>query len=139
MLRSIIASGERAAHLTSQLLAYAGKSGFSRSLLDLSETAREAARLARPLIPERIELRTAFKDGLPPVRGDRSQISQLVTGLLMNAAEAIEGEPGVITISTGMLTVPANEPPRDAAVGEVRQGTYLVLSVVDTGMESRIP
>ena len=134
MLRSITASGERAAQLTSQLLAYAGKSGFSRSLLDLSETAREAAQLARPSIPERIELRTDFKDGLPLVRGDRSQISQLVTGLLMNAAEAIEDKTGVITISTGMLTVQEDDPPRAAAVGEVRQGRYLVLSVQDTGI-----
>jgi two-component system cell cycle sensor histidine kinase/response regulator CckA len=132
MLESIIASGERAAHLTGQLLAYAGKGGSWPGPLDLSETAREAVELARPAIAERIGLKSELNNNLPPIRADRSRVVQMITNLLINAAEAIEAGPGAISLRTDLLTVPEGEPPV-AAVGEVQPGTYVALWVHDTG------
>jgi PAS domain S-box-containing protein len=133
MLESIIASGERAAHLTGQLLAYAGKGMAWPGLLDLSEMVREAVELVFPSIPGEIKIHTDLKDRLPPLYADGSQIVQLITNLLMNSAEAIEDRAGVITISTDLLTVPEGEPLPVAAVGEVQPGTFLLLRVQDTG------
>lgn len=133
MLEGIIASGERAAHLTGQLLAYAGKGGAWPDLLDLSEMARDAVEFVLPSIPGEIKIRTDLKDRLPPLHADRSQILQLITNLLMNSAEAIEDQAGVITISTDLLTVAEGEPLPVAAVGEVQPGAFLLLRVQDTG------
>jgi signal transduction histidine kinase len=133
MLQSIIASGERAAHLTGQLLAYAGKGAAWPDLLDLSEMVRDAVKLVLPSIPGEIKIQTDLKDRLPPVHADRSQIVQLITNLLMNSAEAIEGRAGVITISTDLLTVAEGEPLPVATVGEVQPGVFLLLRVQDTG------
>ena len=133
MLQSIIASGERAAHLTGQLLAYAGKGGVWPGLLDLSEIVRDAVELVLPSIPGEIKIHTDLKGSLPPLHADRSQIVQLIANLLMNSAEAIEDRAGVITISTDLLAVPEGEPLLVAAVGDVQPGTYLLLRVQDTG------
>jgi PAS domain S-box-containing protein len=133
MLESIVASGERAAHLTGQLLAYSGKGVTWPGLLNLSEVAREAVGLVRPSIPATIKLQTNLKEGLPPLHADRSQIMQLITNLLLNSAEAIEDREGVITISTDLLTILEGVPLPVAAVGEVQLGTFLLLRVQDTG------
>ena len=133
MLETIIASGERAAHLTGQLLAYSGTGGAWPGLLDLSEIVREAVELVLPSFPAKIKLQTNLNDSLPPLNADRSQIVQVITNLLMNSAEAIEDRAGVITTSTDLLTVAEGEPLPVAAVGEVQSGTFLLLRVQDTG------
>jgi PAS domain S-box-containing protein len=131
-LESIIASSERAAHLTGQLLAYAGKGGAWPDFLDLSEMVRDAIELVLPSIPRGIKIHTDLKDRLP-LHADRSQVVQLITNLLMNSVEAIEDRAGVITISTDLLTVPEGEPLPVAALGDVQPGTFLLLRVQDTG------
>jgi PAS domain S-box-containing protein len=133
MMGSIIASAERAAHLTGQLLAYAGKGGSWTGLLDLSETARLAVDMVRPSTPEKVQFQLDLRDGLPQVRADRSLIVQLITNLLMNSVEALEDQAGIVTIATDLLTVPEDEPLPVAAVGDIQPGTYLALEVQDTG------
>ncbi len=134
MLDIVLSSASRAAQLTSQLLAYAGKGAYVTDFVDLSELAREAGDAVRPSLSPFTELRLELRAELPELRADPSQIRQLVTNLIENSVEAIGEEPhGIITLRTDVLRV---EEPRlyaAAAAGEISQGVYAVLQVEDNG------
>jgi signal transduction histidine kinase len=93
-------AGDRAASLTRQLLAYAGKGALVRQPVDVSEIAADTLRLLRPSLPAWVELREELTTGLPPVLMDPSQAQQVTANLVVNAAEAIDGHPGAVTVRT---------------------------------------
>ncbi len=133
LIESIVAAAERAASLTSQLLAYAGKGQFRRADVDLSEVARSASELIGVTVPRNIDFRLDLSEQLPPLFADPSQLQQLVTNLAMNAIEAIEERPGAVAIRTGHLRITQMRGVPAAAVGRIRPGEYLRLTVEDTG------
>jgi CheY-like chemotaxis protein len=64
---------------------------------------------------------------LPSIKGDSSQIKQLVMNLVINAAESIgEGSEGIILITTRLERF---DPPH----AEIEPGLYAALRVVDNG------
>ncbi len=131
-LTAIIESSERAAALTRQLLAYAGKGQFQITDFDVSRLVRSSADLIRVSIPKNIDVRLDVPRDLPLVRGDSSQIQQVVMNLVINAAEAIgEREDGKVSISAGIQDFDA------AAAGRVgfgiAAGRYISITVRDNG------
>ena len=99
-LNEILHTGERAALLVRQMLAYAGKGRFVVETLDLSVQVKEIARLVRTSIPKLVELDLRLAQDLPAVDADRAQLQQLVMNLVVNAAEAIGDHTGVVTVTT---------------------------------------
>jgi signal transduction histidine kinase len=128
----ILVSSERAANLTRQLLAYAGKGGFLARSVELSELISGLADVFRSSIPKNIDLRLDLDRNLPPIHADESQMSQLVTELVMNASEAIDRGPGEIELTTRVetMTKPSGEP---LELGELSPGRHIVIRVTDTG------
>ena len=80
-----ITSAERAADLTRQLLAYAGKGKFQIMALNLSDLIRETTGLLETALPNRAELQLELADSLPMIEADRGQIQQIVMNLVINA------------------------------------------------------
>jgi len=70
-------------------------------------------------VPTSIQLEAAIAD-VPPIQADASQIHQVITNLVSNAAGAMTNGMGTITVSLGIAA-------RDKDVSEV------CLSVADTG------
>lgn len=132
VLEDVVRASERAADLTRQLLAYAGKGRFVIEPLDLSQLVREMLPLIRSSIPRKVRLAIDLPDGLPAIEADKGQIEQVVMNLIINAAEAIHGETGTVTVNTAIRSVPASERPEFRAEHELT-GTYLALSVHDSG------
>jgi PAS domain S-box-containing protein len=99
-LGEILHASERAALLIRQMLAYAGKGRFVVERLDLSTQVREIVPLLRTSIPKLVQLDLQLADNLPLVEADRSQLQQLIMNLALNGAEAIEGRPGNVTVTT---------------------------------------
>jgi PAS domain S-box-containing protein len=99
-LMEVLASGERAARLVRQMLAYAGKGLFVPQLLDLSKQIAKMEPQIRALVLPPMVLRLQLDSNLPVVEADASQIQQLVMNLAINAAEAIGEGTGSVTIST---------------------------------------
>jgi PAS domain S-box-containing protein len=131
MLDGVVSAGERAARLTSQLLAYAGRGAFAPADIDLSTAVSAACDLVRPSVPGRVRLKLELHEGLLRMCADSAQVQQLVTNLVLNAMEAIgEERPGVITMRTGRRRFEEAPP---AAVGEVFPGDYLFVEVQDDG------
>lgn len=135
MLQNSLVASERAADLTRQLLAYAGKGRFVTELIDLSRLVREISQLIQTSIPRSVQLRLDLAANLPNVEADASQIQQLIMNLVINGAEAIgETENGTVSVTTGVQEVDhayirSTLGPKE----EVSPGNYVTLEVHDSG------
>jgi CheY-like chemotaxis protein len=131
MLNDVIRASERAADLTRQLLAYAGKGRFIIQRLDLSEVVREISDLIRTSIPRRVDLRLELDRNLPLIEADPSQIQQLVMNLVINAGEAMEERAGTVLVRSTVRHLDREAAHRCGA--NLRPGHYVQLEVEDTG------
>src|SRR5688500_11090276 len=68
-------------------------------------------------------------EGLPLVGADRFQLRQVVTNLILNALDAMEGKRGALTVRTELLPL---EAPRNEQYG-VSAGRYVKVTVRDNG------
>ncbi len=130
---AIINGAERAADLTRQLLAYAGKGRFVIRDIDLGKVMQEMAPLLRMTVPRNVNLEVALAGPLPPVRADVGQLQQVIMNLVINGAEAIgEHQAGTVTVRTNVTEAAAPFP--DGLAGQAQPGRYVVLEVTDTGI-----
>jgi PAS domain S-box-containing protein len=133
ILGDVVLASERAAHLTRQLLAYAGKGRFVLQLIDLAELVKEIGALVRMSIPRNVQLRFDLGKA-PAVLADPGQMQQLVMNLVINGAEAIPpGEPGTVAIGTGSHEIDEDYIRQTLSPGEIAPGPYVYLEVHDTG------
>ncbi len=105
LLEEVTKAAERAADLTRQLLAYAGKGRFVMRTVDLSELVREIGGLVQTSIPKLVQLRLQMSDSLPGIDADPGQLQQIVMNLVINGAEAIGPEGGTVLVRTGVQEV----------------------------------
>ena len=134
-LRNAIVASERAADLTRQLLAYAGKGRFVIGPVNLSALIREISELVRASVPGTVELVLELADDLPYIDADASQLQQLIMNLVINGAEAIgEHKTGTVRVTTGAREVDADYIARVfGGTGEILPGSYVTLQVRDNG------
>ena len=128
-LEDIVSSGQRAADLTRQLLAYAGKGRFLVESLDLSAVVQDMLPLIRASLPKKAGLAVDLCGDLPHVEADRNQIQQVILNLAINAGESLAEAQGEVAIRTCTQSLSA---PEASAVG-VTPGEYLCLRVADNG------
>jgi PAS domain S-box-containing protein len=134
MLDDVIKASERAAVLTRQLLAYAGKGKFVIQPMDISDLVREMTRLVQASVPKTVTIRLRLAPDLPPVIGDVAQLQQLIMNLIINAAEAIGDKPGLVTVSTGEQAVVDSESLGNTVGADlVTPGRYVFFEVGDDG------
>ncbi len=134
---SILHAGKRAANLTRQLLAFSRKQIFKAELLDINEVIRSMEKMVRRLIGEDILIEIELSPRLPYIKADPSQLEQVLLNLIVNARDAIhewqkrqQKHAKVIKIKTEKVVV--DKAPNE--LEEIQRGTYIVLSVSDTGI-----
>ena len=132
-LQEIVRAAERAANLTRQMLAYAGKGSFVLERLDLSAHAREIGALIHAAIPKQVSVEMALAQDLPAIEADPGQVQQIVMNLVINAAEAIgEDRSGRVRVVTRCETLsPATR--AQFLPDRPKPGVYVVLEVEDNG------
>ena len=135
MLQDIIAGSERAAQLTRQLLAYAGKDQGKLQSLDVAAATKELVPLLTASIPKAVRLSLELEDGIPLVLADPAQLQQVMMNLVINAAESIpERTPGEVKIGVGHRRL-RPEDHRDAVVPITpNDREYVSFSVTDNGI-----
>jgi two-component system CheB/CheR fusion protein len=132
-LRDILTGGARAAELTRQLLAYAGKGRFFLQRVDLSRVVMETGRLIQNSIPPTVQVQLDLDKQLPLLLADPGQMQQVVMNLMINAAEAIGDAAGIVHVRTGRQAV-RSEPLPDLLPNEsAAPGEYVFLEVQDNG------
>jgi signal transduction histidine kinase len=133
-LREIVSASQRAADLTRQMLAYAGKGQFVVERIDLAQLVREIDPLIRTSIPKTVAIQLDLAPDLPAIEADRGQIQQVVMNLIINGAEAIgEGSPGSVSIRTEARDLDAEAVQREFPHDPITPGPYVAIEVRDTG------
>jgi PAS domain S-box-containing protein len=123
----------RASELTNEMLAYAGKAQVAVSPLDLNGLVREMSRFLETVLSKKTVMVYRFADDLPGVLGDSTQIRQVVMNLITNGSEALGDQGGTVSVETRIEEVDGATPLADHVGGTLVPGSYIALSVTDTG------
>lgn len=133
-LERAVVSAKRAADLTRQLLAYAGKGQFLVEPIDLNQLVHEGTGLLETVLPKQAVLTLDLMPSLPTVEADRGQIQQVLMNLVINASEALGGQAGTVKIRTYVRWVTNEMHSNDHVLPEaIVPGRYVCLEVQDTG------
>ncbi|OGV61301.1 MAG: hypothetical protein A2498_00830 [Lentisphaerae bacterium RIFOXYC12_FULL_60_16] len=130
-IKQIEMTALRASELTGQMLTYAGKVSAVFEPLDVNSLVQEMARFLEVSIPSAVRLDYQLRDSLPMIDGDATQVRQVVMNLITNAADALSGKDGTITIRTGMEAVSRHG--SESLIHALTPGDYVYFEVTDTG------
>jgi signal transduction histidine kinase len=123
-VRELATAAQRAAGLTRQLLAFAGRQVMQPRVLELNARVAALLPMLRRLVREDIALTGDLGAAVRCIRADPAQLEQVIINLVVNARDAMPGG-GRLVIKTRRECVRHD--------GLVPAGTYEVVSVEDTG------
>ena len=126
-------AAQRAADLTRQLLAYSGKGRFIIESISLSDLAAEMLQLLKTVVSKRATLTLDLSDGLPLVKGDATQLRQILMNVITNASDSLNERNGEILLRTRVAHVERAAPSATMFGGPLLPGRYVVVDVIDSG------
>jgi PAS domain S-box-containing protein len=122
-------SANRAAALTSQLLAFSRKQVLEPRVLDLNDVLVDMNRLLRRIIGEHIELQVDLDPNLGNVKVDKGQFEQVIMNLAVNAYDAMP-RGGRLSVKTENCVITGSE---GGHRGQLPPGDYVMISFADDG------
>jgi len=126
-LEAVSDTVDRAARLTSQLLAFARRQPLAPEVLEVGERLGGVADMLNAVTGARIRIVTEVPDGPCHVRADPSQFETALVNLAVNARDAMDGE-GTLTLRlTGGTALPSIRGHAGAP------GPFAAISVTDEG------
>lgn len=129
-LENIRTASLRAAELTDQLLAYAGRGGVSSARVEPAPLVDELLRISAPRMPANIVVRVGIPEELG-IHGDAPQVRQVLLNLIGNARDAIGTRGGSITISAHHIEHDGTAHANDVVTATA--GSYAAIEIVDDG------
>jgi signal transduction histidine kinase len=129
----ILAAANRAAELTSKLMAFTGHIWCDARPVNLSAEVSALHPAMREMAPPATELRFDLCPDLPVIHAGISEMQQVIHNLLENAAEALDGNPGVIEIRTSHCELSAGDLGILYPDQQLTEGRYVRLEVTDNG------
>jgi two-component system cell cycle sensor histidine kinase/response regulator CckA len=128
-LDEIRKAGERAAGLTSQLLAFSRQQVIERRIVDVNALVADLERMLLRVLGEHLELRTHLAPDLHHVLADPGQIEQIIVNLAVNARDAMPSG-GKLVIETANVSLDEAFTSKHHGM---QPGRYAMLAVTDTG------
>ena len=129
-VEQILKAADRAASLTSQLLAFSRKQVVALRVLDLNAVLNNTVQLLRRLLGEHIELSILPGRDLGRVKADPGQIEQIVMNLALNARDAMP-DGGRLTLKTENVELDQTYTSQQI---RIEAGRHVMLSAHDTGV-----
>lgn len=123
----------RAADLSNQLSLNLSRRQDEVAFCEPNGVAQEVVELLEPKIATKAELAQQFAPDLWAIPVPRLRLQQVLMNLLLNAVEAIQTSPGLITIITTNRYLEAQGPTR-LGQPEFPAGHYVLIQVSDTGI-----
>jgi signal transduction histidine kinase/ActR/RegA family two-component response regulator len=142
MLTTIEQSAERAASLTSQLMAYCRGGKLTTAPIDADQLLDETMNMLGSSLPARVSVQRGPRGASSNVLGDPTQLQQVFMNLCLNAGEAIvehlEQQPagtgiGVISITVRDVTLRKEQHDVFGANNEPLSGKFVLVQVKDNG------
>ena len=128
-LDNIMIAGERGRALVDRVLAFSRSAVGERVPVHVERVVREVLDQVLAKLPANVTVHSKLHAGRAAVRGDATQVHQVVANLASNAVQAM---PAGGTLRIG-LAVERAAAPRAATIGVREAGEYVVLTVADTG------
>jgi signal transduction histidine kinase len=132
--RELLSAAQQAtnggAELVRQLLTFSRREEPEHRKMELTPLVAGALGLLRVTFPPATRLETRFDDDVPAIRGDPTQVNQVVMNLGTNALQAMGTAGGVLTVRLQRVVL-HDDLPAQATV--LRAGTYARLVIADTG------
>jgi len=125
-LQNAMEGATRAAALTRRLLSFARSEPLLPERIDSKDLIGGMSDLLDRTIGERIRIEVKLARETWPTYVDPHQLENAIVNLAVNARDAMDGQ-GVMCIKTENVKIAAN------AVGDIRAGEYVRISVSDTG------
>jgi PAS domain S-box-containing protein len=129
-VRQILVAGERAARLTTGLLAFSREQVMDLRAVKVSTIVADFRKMLGPIIGEDIEFKVVIAQGDLIVQADTGQLEQVLMNLAVNARDAMR-HGGTLTIKTGSMTMDSRFLHTH---GFGQPGCYATIMVADTGM-----
>lgn len=130
LLSMAFQGAERAATLTSRLLAFARRQPLKPEVIDVNKLAAGLTELLQRTLGERIALETVATAGLWLAKADRAELESALVNVAINARDAMP-DGGMLTIETANIWL--NEEYVSGLTEPVPPGQYVMLAVSDTG------
>jgi CheY-like chemotaxis protein len=129
-LREVVSSGERAAALTRQLLAFSRKQVLQPRPLNLNAVVDGIYEMLKRLLKENIDFTVSPGQDLKNIKVDQGQIEQVILNLIVNSRDAMP-KGGKIVLETQNVVLD-----KAMAAGNMRvePGPYVMLAIRDTGI-----
>ncbi|MBN2038828.1 MAG: PAS domain S-box protein [Spirochaetes bacterium] len=129
LLEEIRKAADSARDLTKRLLIFSRKQVLELTVVNIGEIIQDFRLILQRTIRENIEIRFIISEELYLIHADKGQIGQAILNLVINAQDAMQ--------DGGVLTIEAKNTDLDETYSyshpEVKPGTYVMLSVTDTG------
>jgi len=131
-LEFVLQSALRAKELVQQVEAFSQKDEQERRFIYLEGVVRQALRLLRTSVPDRVRFRDYYEPECPPIKASPAEIHQLLTDLVANAIEAVgSSKEPIIEISMKRMRVGLEDAEQSIAL--VQGDEYVVLAIQDNG------
>jgi PAS domain S-box-containing protein len=126
-LTDIESAAEQGVRLVKQILAFGGQQEPQRNTVSLTEVVESCLGLLKATLPSGTHLTKSLK-GAGLVMGDSTQLAQVVTNLVVNAAHSLPKGNGSIQI-----TIDHHHQDSTRPLSNIPPGNYVRLTVTDTG------
>ena len=129
-LDEVLKAANRAKELVQQILTFSRQSSQERRPLKVQYLIKEATKLLRATIPSSIEIECNIDESCGPIKGDPTQIHQIIMNLCTNAYHALQETGGKLEVSLKEIYI-SYEQSLDR-VG-MKIGKHIELMVKDSG------
>jgi PAS domain S-box-containing protein len=129
-LDSVMHAAERARTLVDRILGFSRSGAAERAPVNVQEVVEETLDLLRAALPSNVRLQAELKAANRAVMGDATRIHQVIMNLCTNAVQAMQLSGGTLSVGVEEVKLKA---PRTFRHGQLPQGSYLRVTVSDTG------
>ena len=129
-IQRLLTASERARQLVRRVLTFDLRRGTRNARLDIGPITREVLDQIRATLPAGIAIRMRDSQALQAIRGDATEVYQVVMNICSNAVRAMPGG-GNLQVAVENVVIQRRQ---SAAVGELTPGQWVRLSITDSGV-----
>ncbi|NNL74805.1 MAG: response regulator, partial [Desulfobacterales bacterium] len=136
-LEEILKATNRAKELVNQILTFSRRNDQEQKPLKVQYLIKEALKLMRATIPTSIGIESSVDEDCSSIKGDPTQIHQVIMNLCTNAYHAMQETGGILKVSLKEVGISYEQSMKRVGM---KMGKHLRLTVQDTGhgMDSQV-